>query len=76
MIEGPSRNFVSIRKLLVDSAFLRAFLVAKKENEICWEKKKFTSFFYSKDEKVDSELDRKSRKIVRRPACLSSPLHE
>ena len=45
MIEGPSRNFVSIRKLLVDSAFLRVFLAAKKENEICWEKKKFTSFF-------------------------------
>lgn len=39
MIEGPSRNFVSIRKLLVDSAFLRVFLAAKKENEICWEKK-------------------------------------
>lgn len=75
MIEGPSRNFVSIRKLLVDSAFLRVFLAAKKENEICWEKKS-SKFLYSKDEKVDWELDRKSRKIVRRSACLSSPLHE
>lgn len=45
MIEGPSRNFVSIRKLLVDSAFLRVFLAAKKENEICWEKKKSSQVF-------------------------------
>lgn len=75
MIEGPSRNFVSIRKLLVDSAFLCVFLAAKKENEICWEKK-VNKFFYSKDEKVDWELDRKSRKIVRRSPGLSSPLHE
>lgn len=75
MIEGPSRNFVSIRKLLVDSVFLRVFLAAKKKNEICWEKK-VHKFFYSKDEKVDWELDRKSRKIVRRSPGLSSPLHE
>ena len=75
MIEGPSRNFVSIRKLLVYSVFLRVFLAAKKKMKFVG-KKKVHKFFYSKDEKVDWELDRKSRKIVRRSPGLSSPLHE
>ena len=43
----------------MDSAFLCVFLAAKKENEICWEKNVY-KFFYSKDEKVDWELDGKS----------------
>ena len=60
MIEGPSRNFVSIRKLLVDSVFLRVFLAAKKKRKFVG-KKKVHKFFYSKDEKVDWELDGKSR---------------
>lgn len=61
MIEGPSYDFVSIRKLLVDSVFSSmCCLAVKQENEICCERK-VHKFFDSKEKKVDWELDGKSR---------------
>lgn len=46
MIEGPSRNFVSIRKLLVDSVFLRVFLAAKKKMKFVGKKKSSQVFLF------------------------------